>query len=110
MGNTPPTETIRDGNIKASIWENEGEKGPFFTTKFAKMYRDAEGKIKDTHSFNKGDLLRLAELARASYSKTGQLQREAKHNSMSKEEQIEQLAAKQAQQRDENENDFERDY
>ncbi|WP_299732805.1 hypothetical protein [uncultured Tateyamaria sp.] len=109
MGNTPPTDTLRDGNIKASIWENTGEKGPFFTTTFSKTYRDAEGKVRDTNGFNKGDLLRLAELARASYSRTGQLQREVGQNGPSREERMEELAARQNAQRNDRDQQAHRD-
>lgn len=106
MGNTPPTDTLRDGNIKASIWENDGEKGPFYTTTFAKTYRDEEGNYRDTNGFNKGDLLRLAELARASYSRTGQLQREAGQDGPSREDLIEELIAQQKAKRNEKEKDL----
>ena len=27
-----PTHTLRCGNIKATIWQNDSEKGPFFAT------------------------------------------------------------------------------
>ena len=84
MGNTPPADTIRDGNLKASIWENQGEKGPFYTTTFSKTYEDQDGKLRDTNGFNKGDLLRIAELARASYSRTHQLQRDAADDGMTR--------------------------
>ena len=99
MGKTPPADTIRDGNIKASIWENQSEKGSFFTTPFSKTYEDKDGNLRDTNGFNKGDLLRLAELARSTYSRTHQLQRAAAHDGMSREERVEALVEKQRTQR-----------
>ena len=32
-----PADVIRDGNLKASIWRNEGESGAFYATTFARM-------------------------------------------------------------------------
>jgi hypothetical protein len=71
--NDPPVATLRDGMLKASIWENYGERGVFFATTFAKTYEDENGDLKDGHSFTGTDLLRLAELARQAYAKTGEL-------------------------------------
>ena len=31
MTNQPPIEVLRDGFLKASIWQNEGDNGSFFT-------------------------------------------------------------------------------
>ena len=33
--NKKPTHTLRCGNIKATIWQNVSEKGPFFATTFS---------------------------------------------------------------------------
>lgn len=110
MGNTPPADTLRDGNLKASIWENQGDKGPFYTTTFSKTYEDKDGKLRDTNGFNKGDLLRIAELARSSYSRTHQLQREAARDGMSREDRVEELMARQRSQRENREQGHDRDY
>ena len=74
--NQPPAETLRDGNIKATIWENEGEKGPFFAVTIAKTYTDRDGNLRDTQSFSGTDLLRVAELSRAAYARTNELRQE----------------------------------
>jgi len=34
----PPVKTLRDGTIKAAIWRNESENGPFFAVTFARTY------------------------------------------------------------------------
>ena len=70
MNGTPPTETIRDKELKASIWENEGRNGTYFTTTFAKTYETRDGKLKDTSVFNNSDLLRVSELARQAYGRS----------------------------------------
>tara|TARA_R110001599_G_scaffold25282_8_gene90576 strand:+ start:1919 stop:2260 length:342 start_codon:yes stop_codon:yes gene_type:complete len=74
-----PADVIRDGNLKASIWRNEGESGPFYATSFARSYKDRDGEYRDTHSFVATDLLKLSELARTAYTRTNDLHREEKN-------------------------------
>lgn len=74
--NTPPIETLRDGNIKASLWVNESDNGPFITTTIARTYTDQKGQVRDTTGFTGTDLLRVAELARVAYQRAGELRRE----------------------------------
>lgn len=76
MGNTPPAETLRDGNLKATIWENETDKGRYFSTKLSRSYKDDQGEYKETQSFFPSDLLRVSELARQAYNRTINLNRE----------------------------------
>ena len=71
-----PVDTIRDGNLKANIWRNEGEKGAYYSITFSRTYTDSQGNPKDTQSFSKSNLLTLGELARACYGRTSELQRE----------------------------------
>lgn len=71
-----PADTIRDGNIKATIWENQGEKGPYYSTVLAKTYEDRDGNLRDTHSFSGTDLLKVSELARDAYGRINELRRE----------------------------------
>ena len=73
-----PADVLRDGALKATIWENHGEKGPYFTTTLAKTYEDRNGKPRDTHSFSGSDLLRIAELARNAYGRSNELRRDLK--------------------------------
>ncbi len=76
MNGAPPASVIRDGDLKASIWENEGRKGTYYTTTFAKTYRDANEQPRDTNVFNNSDLLRISELARQAYGRTNELRQE----------------------------------
>jgi len=71
-----PVETIRDGSLKATIWQNQGENGPYFTTTLAKTYEDRDGKLRDTYGFTGSELLRVAELARTAYAQSIALRRE----------------------------------
>lgn len=71
-----PEHTLRDGSLKATIWRNEGEKGPYFSTTLARTYEDRDGKLQDTNSFSSAELLKVAELARDAYAETRRLSRE----------------------------------
>lgn len=71
-----PETVLRDGALKATIWRNDGEKGPFFATTLAKTYEDRNGNLKDTNRFSGSDLLRVSELARQAYGVSRNLQRE----------------------------------
>lgn len=71
-----PEDVLRDGNIKASIWRNESERGDFFATTFARTHKDDEGNVRDSHNFVGADLLKLSELARKTYDRTNEIRRE----------------------------------
>jgi len=72
-----PVDTVRDKNLKASIWRNQGERGDFFTVKFAKTYRDSDGTLRDTNNFTDTEILRVSELARRTYGRVSELEKEA---------------------------------
>lgn len=71
-----PRDVLRDGNLKASLWRNEGEKGPFYSASLARTWRDEEGRLHDSGSFSGAELLRVSELARKAYDRMGELRRE----------------------------------
>jgi hypothetical protein len=71
-----PEDVLRDGNIKATIWKNERENGPAFSTVFARTWQDDEGAYRDSHSFSGTELLRVSELARGAYTRTIELRQE----------------------------------
>lgn len=75
MSNTPE-DTIRDGRIKATLWRNEGEKGPYVSTDFSRSWQDGEGQWHDSRSFGLGDLLGLSELARTAYGRGREIERD----------------------------------
>lgn len=75
--NNAPLETLRDGRLKATIWENAGDNNEtYHTVTLAKVYEDREGKLQDTASFSAGELLRVAELAREAHGVIRGLRRE----------------------------------
>lgn len=82
--NKAPIIVIRDGALKASVWENEGENGTYLTTTFAKTYTKND-KPSDTQTFGRSDLLPLSELARRAYAKIGL------HADLKKQQQAEDL-------------------
>lgn len=74
--NNKPVEVLRDGNLKASIFRNNGEKGPFFSTVLARTYTDERGNLHDSNVFTGSDTLRIGELARQAYSRSRELKAE----------------------------------
>ena len=70
-----PTETLRDGSLKATIWKNEGEKGAFFSVNLSRTYKDEAGNYHDSDSFSGSELLRIAHLASRAYDQVSQLRR-----------------------------------
>lgn len=81
MANTP-TDTLRDGNIKATIWANFGEKGTFYTVTFTRTYKDQADNYQDSDSFSGTQLLRLGHLANKAYDRVNEL-RAADHEELS---------------------------
>ncbi|MBB4123961.1 hypothetical protein [Martelella radicis] len=71
-----PVRTLRDGQVKAAIWENDGEKGSFDSVTFARSYRDQDGNYADTNRFSGTDLLKLSRLAEQSYDAVQERQNE----------------------------------
>lgn len=77
MDDNAPRDVLRDGALKASIWRNEGENGPFYSASLARTYKDeGSGELRDSHSFAGNELLRVSELARKAYDRTQELRRE----------------------------------
>lgn len=91
---TPPLETLRDGRLKATIWENVNEKNELYhTVSLAKTYEDRDGKLKDSNSFSPGELLRVGELAREAHGVIREVRRD-----LALERQTERQTERQAEQ------------
>jgi len=54
---------LRCGNIKATIWQNVSEKGPFFSTTFSRPLKDQSGAWCNSTSFGLNDLEALMNVA-----------------------------------------------
>ena len=73
----PPAETLREGPLKAAIWRNESETGPYHSVTLARTYKDQEGNLQDTSSFRAKDMLGLSELARRAHHEVHERDRAA---------------------------------
>jgi hypothetical protein len=62
--NNKPANTLRCGNIKATIWQNESANGPFFSTTFSRPFRDQSGQWRNSSTFGLNDLEALLTVAR----------------------------------------------
>jgi len=62
--NNKPANTLRCGNIRATIWQNVSEKGPFFSTTFSRPFKDQSGAWRNGTSFGLNDLEDLVLVAR----------------------------------------------
>ena len=58
-----PANTLRCGNIKAMIWQNVSEKGPFFSTTFSRPFKDQSGEWRNGTSFGLNHLEALVTVA-----------------------------------------------
>ena len=61
--NNKPANTLRCGSIKATIWQNVSEKGPFFSTTFSRQSKDQSGAWRNGTSFGLNDLEALGTVA-----------------------------------------------
>jgi len=73
--NNPPTETIRDGSLKATIWRNFGENGTFYSVELSRTYKQGET-YKDSHSFTGTEPIQIARLAHLAYTRIGELRQQ----------------------------------
>jgi hypothetical protein len=62
--NNKPANTLRCGNIKATIWQNVSENGPFFSTTFSRPFKDQSGTWRNGTSYGLNDLEALLTVAR----------------------------------------------
>ena len=58
-----PATMLRCGNMKATIWQNVSEKGPFFATTFSRPFKDQSGMWRTDTSFSLNDLEALMNIA-----------------------------------------------
>jgi hypothetical protein len=61
--NRKPATAFRFGNVNAAVWENTGEKGPFFSVTFSRPYKDVAGNWKNSASYGLNDLDALSSVA-----------------------------------------------
>lgn len=61
---TKPAHSIREADVKATIWLNHGEKGDFYNVTLSRTFKDEEGNPKDTNSFGLYDLTKVEMVVR----------------------------------------------
>lgn len=77
MDKNKPVRVLWDGNIKASIFDNSGPKGPSFGASYARIYTDPKtGQTKEAYSFSGVENLRVSELGRRVHHVSNQLRAE----------------------------------
>jgi hypothetical protein len=57
------SEHAGSGNLKATIWQNSSEKGPFFAATFSRPFKDESGAWRNATSFGLHDLEALLNVA-----------------------------------------------
>jgi hypothetical protein len=66
---TMPAHKIRCGGTVATIWENDGENGPWHNTTVVRSYRVEETEeFEETNSYSEAQLLELAACAQLSHA------------------------------------------
>jgi hypothetical protein len=58
-----PEHSIRLGNVKASLWPNEGKNGTYYGVSLRRVYKDQDGNLADTPNFHRDDLPLVASVA-----------------------------------------------
>jgi hypothetical protein len=58
-----PVHSIRLKNIRASVWQNESEDGPWFNVTLSRLYRSHTGEWQSSDGFSRDDLLLVAKVA-----------------------------------------------
>jgi hypothetical protein len=58
-----PVFSCRHRALKAAVWQNESNNGPFYNVTVSRSYKDGE-KWKESSSFGYDDILPIAELLR----------------------------------------------
>jgi hypothetical protein len=76
---TGPVFSCRHRALKAAVWKNDSESGPFYNVTLTRSWKDGET-WKESTSFGYDDLLIVAELLRTCY---GFMSREVAHQAES---------------------------
>jgi hypothetical protein len=56
-----PVHKLKDGAIEIAVWQNDGDKGTFYTVTHRRSYKQGDA-WKESDSYGKDDLLALAKL------------------------------------------------
>ena len=64
----PPVLTLQDGYVKVKIWENQGEKGTYWSVQPLRVYKKAENDWQETNFYSGTDILRVGRLIDEAYN------------------------------------------
>lgn len=67
-----PAAAVRDGALKATVWRNDSESGPWYSVDLIRSYRTDAG-WQDTTSLRSDDLPRVAFLTQRAYEAVREL-------------------------------------
>ena len=70
-----PVAEVRIGAVKASIWQNETDRGRWHSVNFSRLYKDGDD-WKNSSSFGRDDLLLLAKVADQAHTRILALQKQ----------------------------------
>ena len=78
----PPVATHRDGAVSSKVWRNMTKDGePYYTVSFQRTYTDpTTQKPMESRTFGGTDVLKIQQLASASYRSIGQFREQDKAN------------------------------
>jgi len=57
-----PAYEARFGLLKATVWRQESDKGPWYSVVLSRSYQDQNGQWQSSHSFGRDNLLLVAKL------------------------------------------------
>jgi hypothetical protein len=57
-----PAFEARYGRLRVTVWRQESDKGPWYSTVPTRSYKDNQGNWKASHSLGRDDLLLMAKL------------------------------------------------
>ncbi len=83
MDKTPNTSTqqpvakVKAGAVVGTIWQNEGQNGPFYTITFSRSYKDREGNWQRTSNLRHKDMPHVQTVAGLVTEKIAELAPEA---------------------------------
>ena len=76
-----PVKTFRDGELKVSVFQNQGKNGDYFSYVPGRIYTDQNGQARETHSLTGADPLRMANLLNRSYERIAAFKQQMKAQS-----------------------------
>lgn len=65
---TQPVHRVRVGTTTATVWENQGESGPWYNTTVSRTYRTEEESYEETNSYGESQLLELSAAANLAHA------------------------------------------